>query len=272
VPAGNIPNRLPHEISVMGCYSAVHDTIWFGTSMGRVYKSVDKGYHWTVSLAGVMAGKYVKPVFRNGSHGLLLDELSGNGMLCESFNGGVTWSKVDYTGPNYSGDISYVPGTPNTWVRSGFLTGPSGCAYSFDGGHTWADFPGTKDSQFSLMAWVNDHCGWSGGINSSHTENGVQKFIGSLSSIPVGIAHQEEGSQFRLTIYPNPAHDMVIVKTDSQPETIRIFDLGGKAMPVAVKNMQSGYSTIDISGLISGIYIVTLRTAEEISRTKLVVF
>jgi hypothetical protein len=270
VPGGDIPSRLPHEISVMGCYSAVHDTIWFGTSMGRVYKSVDKGYHWTVSLAGVMAGKYVKPVFRNGSHGLLLDELSGEGMLCETFNGGVTWSQVDYTGSKYCGDISYVPGTTNTWVRSGFLTGPSGCAYSFDGGHTWTDFPGTTGSQFSQMAWVNDHCGWSGGINSSPTENGVQKYVGSLLSLPVGIANLEE--QLQLKIYPNPAHGIVMVKTDSKNAVISIFDQSGKAMPATVKFQQSGFSTIDISRLTSGIYIVTLRTAEGISRTKLVVF
>jgi photosystem II stability/assembly factor-like uncharacterized protein len=184
LPGANIPNPIWAEIGVPGCYSAIHDTIWFGTDMGRVYKSTDKGVHWTVSTAADMAGKFVKPVFRNGSHGLLLDELSGTGLLCETFDGGTTWTQVNYTGPNYSGDLAYVPGTPNTWVRSGFLTGPQGCAYSFDGGHTWTDFFGTAGSPFAQMAWINSHCGWSGGTNTSTTENGIHKFIGMLVPLP----------------------------------------------------------------------------------------
>lgn len=184
IPGSDIPNPLSSELGVAGCYSAVNDTIWFGTTMGRVYRSVDKGQHWTVATVNIMSGKYVKPVFRTGSHGLVLDELSGAGLICETFNGGTTWTQVNYTGPNYSGDLAYVPGTPNTWVKSGFLTGPLGCAYSFDGGHTWADFIGTPGSPFSRMAWINDHCGWSGGINSGPTENGVQKFTGSLLPQP----------------------------------------------------------------------------------------
>jgi hypothetical protein len=180
VPAANIPNPQTGEWGVIGYYSAIHDTIWFGTNQGRVYKSVNKGLNWTVSTATQMAGKLVKPVFRNGSHGLLLDGLWGSGVLCESFDGGTTWTQVDYTGSNFHYDIAYVPGTQNTWVRSGFDPGSSGSAYSFDGGHTWTDFIGTNGTPYYGMAWVNMHCGWAGGVNTSATEGGVQKYIGWL--------------------------------------------------------------------------------------------
>jgi hypothetical protein len=269
VPGTNIPNPLSAETGLPGCYSAIHDTIWFGTGLGRVYKSTDKGLHWNVSVATIMSGKFVKPVFRDGSHGLLLDELSGTGLLCETFDGGITWTKVDYTGPNYSGDLAYVPGTPNTWVRSGFLTGTQGCAYSFDGGHTWTDFPGTTGSQFAQMAWVSDHCGWSGGINSSDTEDGVHKYIGSLDS-PIGIVHAD--NLFPLVIYPNPAHDRVMVKTSSEGGDITIYDQLGHAVPIAVKVLSANLSAMDISGLSAGIYFVSERTAEGISISKLVVY
>jgi len=176
--AGN-PAPLSGEVGVVGYYSAVHDTIWFGTDMGRVYKSVNKGSSWSVSSAPGMSSAYVKPMFRNGNHGLLLDESSGQGLLCESFDGGATWSQVSYTGSTYSGDIAYVPGTPNTWVRSG-NSGSMGCAYSFDGGHTWTDFVGTTGAQYYQMAWINKHCGWSGGKNTNTTEDGAYKFIGLL--------------------------------------------------------------------------------------------
>jgi photosystem II stability/assembly factor-like uncharacterized protein len=355
VPAANIPDPITSEMGIIGYYSAIHDTIWFGTSKGRVYKSVNKGLNWTVSAAAAMAGKLVKPTFRNGSHGLLLDGLWGAGVLCETFDGGNTWTQVDYTGSNFRGDIEYVPGTSNTWVRSGYDPGNSGCSYSFDGGHTWTDFIGTNGTPYYPMAWVNNHCGWAGGVNLSPTAGGVYKYIGSLvqllspqdvlaiadnhivditwsapaynpedltllgynisrnnttinsglvtnltytdGNVPnglytycvsamydlgpspgscntvdvaVGIVHPVEKPV--LLIYPNPAHGRVMVKTGAQSAEISILDLSGKAMPVAVQNLQSGFCTIDISALSQGIYLVTVKTTEGIARNKLVVY
>jgi hypothetical protein len=125
-----------------------------------------------------MSDKIVKPVFRNGSHGLVMDDLWGSGMLCESFDGGITWSQVNYTGSRQHSDIDYVPGTPNTWVRSDFYDGGSGSSYSFDGGHSWTDFPGTEEIPFYPMTWLNSHCGWAGGMSKSSTEGGVYKYTG----------------------------------------------------------------------------------------------
>jgi hypothetical protein len=169
---------------VGGFYSAVHDTLWFGTSLGRVFRSTDKGHHWTVSAPVSLSGKQVKPRFRNGFHGLLLDYSTGTGQLCETFDGGTTWTPIDYTGPREGDDIVWVPGTPNTWVKSSLIVGTTVCAYSFDGGHTWSDFIGTSGSPFAQMAWINDHCGWSGGVNTGATQNGVHKFVGSLAQLP----------------------------------------------------------------------------------------
>jgi photosystem II stability/assembly factor-like uncharacterized protein len=356
-PGANIPNPLAAETGVGGCYAAIHDTIWFGTILGRVYRSVDKGIHWTVSAPVAMNGKYVKPVFRDGSHGLLLDELSGIGLLCETSDGGVTWTKVNYSGPNYSGDLAWVPGTSSTWVRSGYLTGPQGCAYSFDGGSTWTDFPGTSGSPFSRMAWINSHCGWSGGINTSPTANGVHKFKGSLLQLPapqnlngvvtndrvvnlswlspvyspaqmmlqgynvkrngtrinnslitgtaftdyvsgagghysycvwaqynigasndscitvdVAVGVQSPVEQHSMVISPNPAHGSIRVITEDQVGEIGIFDLMGNAVPAFVTTMSVGISTIDISGLSPGIYIVSARTDHGTVQRKFVKF
>jgi hypothetical protein len=213
VPALNIPDPQSGEWGIIGYYSAVHDTLWFGTSVGRVYKSVNKGLNWTVSAATVMSGKLVKPTFRNGSHGLLLDGLWGNGLLCETFDGGETWTQINYTGSSFHGDVAYVPGTANTWVRSGYDSGNSGCSYSFDGGHTWTDFTGTNGTPYYPMAWVNSHCGWAGGINSSPTEGGVYKYIGVLQNSmppPENVQANVNMNNVELT-WEIPAFDPTIV-------------------------------------------------------------
>jgi photosystem II stability/assembly factor-like uncharacterized protein len=184
VPGLNIPDPQNSEIGIVGYYSVIHDTIWFGTNMGRVFKSTDKGLNWTATAVPSMSGKIVKQAFRNGLHGLLLDGIYGAGLVCESFDGGNTWTQVNFTGSDFHGDIAYVPGTPNTWVRTGFDLGNSGCAYSFDGGHTWTDFIGTNGIPYYPMAWINSHCGWAGGVNNSANVGGVYKFIGMLAIKP----------------------------------------------------------------------------------------
>jgi hypothetical protein len=158
----------------------VHDTIWFGTNMGRVYRSTDRGLNYTVATVQPFNGKYIEPSFRNGMHGLVQDKSAGStGAMCETFDGGLTWAAVATTGPVFATDLVYVPGTSNTWVSSG-STGNMGSSYSFDGGHTWAAFLGTDGARYMQMSWVNNHCGWAGGVNVNATENGAYKFIGLL--------------------------------------------------------------------------------------------
>ena len=182
VSGTSIPNPISGEFGVVGYYSAVHDTIWFGTSSGRVYRSTDKGLTYTVSSVPALAGKYVKPTFRNGQHGLVQDKGAGStGTISETFDGGVTWAPVNTSGTIYATDLAYIPGTENTWVSSG-STGNMGSSYSFDGGHTWTDFAGTQGAKYMQMTWINNHCGWAGGVNVSATENGVYKFIGMLNA------------------------------------------------------------------------------------------
>ena len=343
------------EYGVVGYYCAVHDTIWFGTNKGRVYKSVNKGNSWTVASAPGMSTAYVRPMFRNGNHGLLQDESTGTGHLCETFDGGATWTQVTFSGPAYAGDIAYVPGTANTWVRSGSSSN-LGCAYSFDGGHAWSDFIGTSGAKYYQMAWINNHCGWSGGMNSSSTENGAFKFIGLLqASLPVpqnvradasahnvditwevpaydpgqmtlqgynisrngtkinsslitGLTYTDQdvlsghyaycvsalyntgesqgncktvdvavgiansGDQPALLIYPNPAHQRVMVQTSGLSPQITLYDQLGNAVNLSLKSISAGFSSIDISALPAGIYLVSMKSSMGTARTKLVVY
>ena len=179
VAGSAIANPLSGEFGVVGYYSAVGDTVWFGTNMGRVYRSADKGHTFTAATVPALSGKYVKPYFRNGSHGLVQDKSAGGNAFCESFDGGLTWTMVSPAGPVYGTDLQYIPGTENTWVSSGGTTN-MGASYSFDGGHIWSDFEGTQGARYLQMTWVNNHCGWAGGVSVSATENGAYKFIGLL--------------------------------------------------------------------------------------------
>ncbi len=70
VPSSDIPAPSSSvEYGVVGYYDVVGDTIWFGTQDatlgGRVFKSIDKGYHWTVSSVIFSPGSYVDIRFKD---------------------------------------------------------------------------------------------------------------------------------------------------------------------------------------------------------------
>jgi hypothetical protein len=95
---------------------------------------------------------------------------------------------------------------------------------------------------------------------------------GNCSNVNVAVGIKQQGEQPLLLIYPNPAHGRVMIKTSGNNREISIFDLMGNAMKITVKNLSTDLSSIDISGLSAGTYLVELKTSEGISRTKLIVY
>ena len=137
---------------------------------------------------------------------------NSTGTICETFDGGVTWSLVNENGPIYATDLRFVPGAGNVCVSSG-SSGTNGCSYSYDGGHFWNDFVGTQGAEYMQMTWLNNHCGWAGGVNSSDSANGVYKFIGVLSvplPSPLNLQAQVNNQTVHLT-WQKPIYDSTSV-------------------------------------------------------------
>ena len=178
VPERNIPAPLTGEFGVVGYYSAVGDNIWWGTNMGRVYKSTDKGYNWTV-CSPVGSLTYVDIWFKDVLNGIMQDKGAGTvGVLYETSDGGDNWTLIDTTGTVFYNDISYVPGTANMYVSTGAdaTNSATGVSYSEDGGHTWTVYNGTAGTQYLATDFVNDECGYAGGFNQDQYTGGMFKY------------------------------------------------------------------------------------------------
>ncbi len=176
VPSRDIPDPLTGEFGIVGYYDVVGDTIWWGTNKGRVFKSTNKGYNWTVCNP-VGSLTYVNIWFKDSMNGLLQDKGSGTtGTLYETSDGGETWTLVSPTGTVYYNDMAYVPGTTNMYVSTGAASGASGASYSTDGGHTWEIYAGTDGTQFLATDWANDECGYAGGFNGDQFTGGMFKY------------------------------------------------------------------------------------------------
>jgi photosystem II stability/assembly factor-like uncharacterized protein len=176
VPEAHIPAPLQGEYGVAGSYCVVGDTIWFGTSVGRVYKSIDKGLHWTVSQTPLLS--FTKPAFKDASHGLAIDiNPGGSAWLSETSDGGATWQTVDFTGPCYNYDLLYVPGSVNMYISTGAASGASGASFSLDGGHTWTDYADLVGTPLLGLGFTNGKIGWAGSFNTDEFTGGIFKHV-----------------------------------------------------------------------------------------------
>jgi len=211
VPKANIPDPLPGEAGLIGFYCVVGDTIWFGTTMGRVYKSIDKGLHWTVAQTTLYA--YTKPTFKDANHGLVIDiNTAASAILSETSDGGATWRNIAFTGPCYGWDLLYIPGTVDMYISTG---GTLGASYSLDGGHTWIDYADMVGVPLLSLGFTTGKIGWAGSFNTDETTGGIFKHV------PTG--------------NPQPAFSIDI--TSGKGFIVNVINVGDKAATTVTVNI-----------------------------------
>ncbi len=91
-------------------------------------------------------------------------------------------------------------------------------------------------------------------------------FFGQSATWPVGI-EQLDANGLNLTLYPNPATDILHYQTGQTIETAKIFDLMGKE--IITLNNPGGI--IDISQLNPGVYIALFETGNKQSITRKII-
>lgn len=208
VPSEDIPAPASSiEYGVVGYYDVVGDTVWFGTQDanlgGRVFKSTDKGYHWTASDVIFAPGSYVDIRFKDELNGLAMDKNFADAELAETSDGGLTWTTISYSGKCHGADFDYVPGTTNMYVSTGVQTGVpenNGATYSLDGGHTWIAWDEMVGIQLFGTTWVEGNIGWAGNFNTDDTHGGVYKHVPSGTPQPALTISIAGGTGFTVTV------------------------------------------------------------------------
>ncbi|MBN1280385.1 MAG: hypothetical protein JXA00_01915 [Candidatus Thermoplasmatota archaeon] len=199
VPSSDIPVPLSGEFGVVGYYDVIGDNIWFGTNMGRVYKSEDRGLHWTVAQTPLPA--YLRPMFKDEDNGLVIDlNAAATAMLAETSDGGATWQQITFSGTCYDSDICYLPGTDNMYISTGAASGASGASYSLDGGHTWILYDEMFDVQMMALDFVEGKIGWAGSFNDDEFTGGIFKHVPSGNPEPAFTIGVEGGKGFTVSV------------------------------------------------------------------------
>lgn len=246
VVGANIPPSLTGEIGVLGVTSVIGNTFWFGTTSGRIFKSIDKGLSWTVSDSVVSTDFSLdRFTFSDANKGLLM--IHDTTKIYKTSDGGATWTLV--VTPNfYKTVIAYIPGTST--VIAGAAANPFGSSYSLDNGLNWTVidtgvFHGT-------LAFLNDSFGFSAGFNTNATTGGIFKFTG----IPLKTSSFDVKT--RITVYPNPTSGIIHLNSEiSLIKEASVFDLLGRRV------YNPGFSAmnkvdLDLKSLQTGTYILKI--------------
>lgn len=243
VDGANIPNPdAAGEYGYENLYAVSGNTIWFGTDLGRLFKSTDKGLTWTAHQSESVDFQFDNFTFSDTNKGLLT--IYGLPIkLYNTLDGGETWNPVTTTGMSNT-DIAYIPETST--VVAGDWKNPKGSSYSLDDGENWIPIDGVPHG---TLKFLNSSFGFSGGFNTDATTGGIFKFTG----IPLKAPSFDVKKQ--ISAYPNPTNE--ILKLDSETSLIKeasVFDLLGRQ--VYNSKFNANKVTLDLKSLQTGTYIL----------------
>ena len=249
VPSDNIPSLLNAEIGFSNVKDAIKDTIWFGTSANRIFRSINRGKTWTAAVTPfkpqTSQGDLVDISFKNAKEGFAVI-VEGGQSIAKTTDGGTSWSLITtnmgFT-PVYG--LSYIPGTESSFVLSGLYT-----AYSKDDCKTWT-YIDNVSSKYGRPAFFNQNTGYVGGQNSR-----------ILRWKPTTVGTKNVSPAFEYKIFPNPAIDYVNISATEVPagvHELKLKSIDGKI--VSQKKLSTSGSLqqeFDLSALPKGMYIISL--------------
>lgn len=260
VTAANMPtprqDLVDVEYGLTNVFTVTGNTIWIGTTYGRLLRSTDMGATWTAIDTPItdFGGGLNAAEGYSGNMAFSTDDI---GVITDSeynfwktADGGATWTQ-DTNGVPRQWDIAYVPGT-TVLVANGedLISGTDrGVSYSYDDGATWNDCTDVYGSMAGGIALLDINTFFIAGFATSTTVGGILKYTGGqLLSTNLDQANNT------FTATPNPATNNLTV-AGKNIANVSVFDLLGKQV------MTNNFNTLNdvnlnISGLNNGIYML----------------
>jgi photosystem II stability/assembly factor-like uncharacterized protein len=235
-------------------------TTWFGVSKGpeelffsffftdastgyavgtSIIKTTDGGMTWNTVL-NLLSDQLKSVFFTDANTGYAV---GSSGTIIKTIDAGLTWDAQSIGATLYLNTVYF------TDANTGYAVGSSGTIIkTIDAGLTW-------DAQSSgTTSWLNSiyfptfDTGYIVGDNGTilKTTNG--------GGYPVGLNDQQQTAN-TLTIYPNPASTTITIETPSK-WSLSILNFTGQQL--LQQGITESTTTLDVSGLPSGIYVVKL--------------
>lgn len=279
VAQDNIPAPLENEMGWISGHAVVGNTIWFGTSMGRMYKSTDFGKNWTVHVLDSVLGAYVHEVafLDDGLTGVAHLRNATRTFVFSTTDGGLTWTNYFQPANWKNSRVTAVPGT-RAFVSTSVhpVAAFTGSAVSYDAGQTWIDLE--KTAQKAACRFFDANTGYAGGYHlTGHPVLSTRGIFKSqiVFELPSSgeetttarkgtIEAEKAATENKIKVFPTPANDVINVTLQDEmanaKTVISIVSMDGKIMQTTTSaNAKS--IRLNVSKLPAGSYM--LRVASD---------
>lgn len=264
VPGGNIPDPLPGEFGYNNVGAAVGNTIWFGTNLGRIYRSTNSGISWEV-FTTPLGATFGSLAFSDTNNGLISRGygVTSGAKMFRTGDGGSTWTEL--TNLPYAGDFftfgiaSYIPNEPflvQGLTPGGNLTGPYETWISPDRGDTWQQI-----STGEIIGWptfLNASVGWAGEFQQLSHPTRLYEYTGS----PLVGLFSPNTLQAQISLSPNPASDVLRIQVQDAiagDYWLLLNDMRGQLIKkITVTNVGDFTEEMTLRGLPAGSYLLTV--------------
>lgn len=226
----NLPDMPLWEYNADDGYAAMGDTIWVGTSRGRVLRSTNRGEHWSALETPVNALIY-EVSFSSPLHGIARytsnDGQRQTKTMLITMDGGETWP------PHTPGDIrdavyglSSLPGVPGAYLCSSYTLSLErlGLFISYDNGYTW-DWVESA-GQPGRIAMVDGGNGWISELNPDTEDVDVYRLEAAISPA-------RATAPKKLEAFPNPAADHLVIRLEKGKGfgfSLEVLDIRGRRL------------------------------------------
>lgn len=272
VPASRIPANKRDETGLVGSFAVCGNTVFFGTSAGRLFRSVDRGATWTV--VQTPCNTEFKLAFRDNDTGVICTVSANNNAAYRTTNGGSDWEQIHPQGLFFTTGFAYVPGT-DTLVSVGTeLNGlHTGLSFSTDDGATFSNYADfyTDIDQFTAIGIAPNGRGmWAGALNYGEHYGGMWH-RGALDVVRgfTSVNQNDSVGQMLLLVYPNPATDVVSVESESVIESVELLTITGKTIVRQIVDATS--CSLSVASLPKGVYIVKTISGGSFALSRLIV-
>ncbi len=270
IQRSKIPDPLASEYGSAGDYARMGDTIWFSTTRGRIFKSIDDGQNWQVYRSGSGYSGFLH--FNDPLHGICtsLDTListTGSSEIKYTEDGGLTWQyvKSPFVDSTYFWSVCLIP--VSNYVLTNHAATLQGAPFttllSKDKGQTWTVI-GQGDG-LSCAKFISPSIGFAGDGVSLGQNHGTKlfKYAGNpLVGLLTATALKAE-----FILYPNPVQDKITVDVKLEQASsllILINTMDGKLVlsRTITDATNAHHEELDLKSLEPGTYIITISSPE----------
>lgn len=259
IAQNKIPATLANNEYGTTFFAATKNSIWFGSTNGRIIYSHDFGNTWSASTVFTGNGFFNRLAFRDSLNGIcIVSNATTSGVVYSTTNGGASWTLQPNNRNLKPGSLCAIPGT-KTYLSCTQGRSPNwGTSISNDDGQTWIELEALNSR--NTVAFFDRSTGWCGGFSGPNQLGGIFKYNGM--PLPVNEIAQKAP---HIIAYPNPVAqvlniDMANVDTENGQLFITMSDVLGKVVFKEIKDNKTVNKTLSINMSVytEGVYFLTV--------------